>query len=222
MPRRASAKASRTSPFPRPRWPCPAAGSPARTSGTATSLRAGPCSLIRGARSAPMKSVSSAQTQPRPAEIASPADRCRFHAADSRPQAAACRARRGRTALTPRATNRVPELRRVVGHARELDALLDSLYLQPEKIGVSLPASEHRARDLNSLLKVATGIGGIRDQDSLQWQLLGFIFEVVPASAALFCSASIRTSSLQGGLGPAARSRPCGSGQPHRGTACAG
>jgi transcriptional regulator with GAF, ATPase, and Fis domain len=65
----------------------------------------------------------------------------------------------------------------------------DSLYLQPEKIGSSLPASERRARDLNSLVKIATGIGGIRDQDSLQWQLLGFIFEVVPAErgAVLLC-----------------------------------
>jgi len=37
------------------------------------------------------------------------------------------------------------------------------------------------ARELNSLLKIASGIGGIRDRDSLQWQLLGFIFEIVPA-----------------------------------------
>src|SRR4029077_19094414 len=36
-------------------------------------------------------------------------------------------------------------------------------------------------RDLNSLLKIASGIGGIRDQESLQWQLLGLIFDVVPA-----------------------------------------
>jgi two-component system, NtrC family, response regulator HydG len=69
----------------------------------------------------------------------------------------------------------------------------DSLYLQPgqqaEKTGVSLPAAARRARDLNSLLKIATGIGGIRDQDSLQWQLLGFIFDVVPAErgAVLLC-----------------------------------
>ena len=65
----------------------------------------------------------------------------------------------------------------------------DSLYLQPEQTGAGLPASERRARDLNSLLKVATGIGGIRDQDSLQWQLLGFIFDVVPAErgAVLLC-----------------------------------
>jgi transcriptional regulator with GAF, ATPase, and Fis domain len=65
----------------------------------------------------------------------------------------------------------------------------DSSYLQPEKMGANLPAAARRARDLNSLLKVATGIGGIRDQDSLQWQLLGFIFEVVPAErgAVLLC-----------------------------------
>ncbi len=65
----------------------------------------------------------------------------------------------------------------------------DSLYLQPEKTVASLPSSERRARDLNSLLKIATGIGGIRDQESLQWQLLGFIFDVVPAErgAVLLC-----------------------------------
>jgi transcriptional regulator with GAF, ATPase, and Fis domain len=65
----------------------------------------------------------------------------------------------------------------------------DSLYLQPEKAVASLPPSARRARDLNSLLKVATGIGGIRDQESLQWQLLGFIFDVVPAErgAVLLC-----------------------------------
>jgi transcriptional regulator with GAF, ATPase, and Fis domain len=68
----------------------------------------------------------------------------------------------------------------------------DSRYLQPdlhlETIGASSPSSR-RARDLNSLLKIATGIGGIRDQDSLQWQLLGFIFDVVPAErgAVLLC-----------------------------------
>ncbi len=56
-------------------------------------------------------------------------------------------------------------------------------------IGASSPPSARRARDLNSLLKIATGIGGIRDQDSLQWQLLGFIFDVVPAErgAVLLC-----------------------------------
>ncbi len=65
----------------------------------------------------------------------------------------------------------------------------DSLYLQPEKMVAGLPSSARHARDLNSLLKIATGIGGIRDRDSLQWQLLGFIFDVVPAErgAVLLC-----------------------------------
>ncbi len=65
----------------------------------------------------------------------------------------------------------------------------DSLYLQPDKVVASLPPTARRARDLNSLLKIATGIGGIRDQDSLQWQLLGLIFDVVPADrgAVLLC-----------------------------------
>ena len=64
----------------------------------------------------------------------------------------------------------------------------DSVYLQPEKVVASQPPTR-RARDLDSLLKIATGIGGIRDQDSLQWQLLGFIFDVVPAErgAVLLC-----------------------------------
>ena len=57
----------------------------------------------------------------------------------------------------------------------------DSLYLRPDKVVASLPPTARWARDLNALLKIATGIGGIRDQDSLQWQLLGFLFDVVPA-----------------------------------------
>jgi FHA domain len=96
----------------------------------------------------------------------------------------------------------------------------DSLYLQPEKAVASLPPSARRARDLNSLLKVATGIGGIRDQESLQWQLLGFIFDVVPAErgAVLLCDHPEEFTSTC--LGPGARARPSGSGQPHRGAAC--
>lgn len=65
----------------------------------------------------------------------------------------------------------------------------DSLYLQPDNVVTGLPPTARRARDLNALLRIATGIGGIRDQESLQWQLLGFIFEVVPAErgAVLLC-----------------------------------
>jgi Nif-specific regulatory protein len=65
----------------------------------------------------------------------------------------------------------------------------DSIYLQPEPLMAGSAPTARWARDLNSLLKIATGIGGIRDQESLQWQLLGFIFDVVPAErgAVLLC-----------------------------------
>ena len=62
----------------------------------------------------------------------------------------------------------------------------DALYLQPDRVETSLPLTSRMASDLNALLKIATGIGGIRDRDSLQWQLLGLIFEIVPAERGAF------------------------------------
>src|SRR5713101_6302437 len=94
----------------------------------------------------------------------------------------------------------------------ELSPLLlradDALYLQPDKVTASLPKTARMALDLNALLKIATGIGGIRDQESLQWQLLGFIFDVVPAErgAVLLFDATEEFSSAVGWdrvLGPA-------------------
>src|ERR1700746_1750621 len=43
------------------------------------------------------------------------------------------------------------------------------------------PETARLARDLTALLNLAKHIGGIRDLEALQWQLLGFIFDVVPA-----------------------------------------
>src|SRR3954453_8132334 len=68
---------------------------------------------------------------------------------------------------------------------RDLGSLLllrsdESYYLDLERVSAG-PSVGRMARELNSLLKIASGIGGIRDRDSLQWQLLGFIFEIVPA-----------------------------------------
>jgi transcriptional regulator with GAF, ATPase, and Fis domain len=60
----------------------------------------------------------------------------------------------------------------------------DAIYLQPERIQAVLPEDDRRARDLNTLLKIATGIGQIRDRDALEWQLLGMVFDVVPADRA--------------------------------------
>ncbi len=54
--------------------------------------------------------------------------------------------------------------------------------LREEHVPGTTPVTAGRlTADLNALLKMATAIGSIRDQDSLQWQLLGFVFDVVPA-----------------------------------------
>lgn len=60
----------------------------------------------------------------------------------------------------------------------------DALYLHPDNVLAVLPQTARMTRDLNALLKIAIGIGNIRDRDSLEWQLLGMIFDVVPAERA--------------------------------------
>ncbi len=57
----------------------------------------------------------------------------------------------------------------------------DGLYLRPNSTDADIPRTDRAARDLDSLLRVAVGVGAIRDWESLQWQLLGLIFDVVPA-----------------------------------------
>jgi Nif-specific regulatory protein len=54
------------------------------------------------------------------------------------------------------------------------------LYLNPESLA-ALPQSARLARALQTLLKISTAIGSLRDVDTLQWQLLGMIFDVIPA-----------------------------------------
>ena len=54
------------------------------------------------------------------------------------------------------------------------------LYLHPDSLA-ALPQPERLARALSTLLKISTAIGSIRDVESLQWQLLGMIFDVIPA-----------------------------------------
>jgi transcriptional regulator with GAF, ATPase, and Fis domain len=54
------------------------------------------------------------------------------------------------------------------------------LYLNPESLA-ALPQSERRSRNLSALLRISTAIGSIRDVESLQWALLGMIFDVIPA-----------------------------------------
>jgi transcriptional regulator with GAF, ATPase, and Fis domain len=55
----------------------------------------------------------------------------------------------------------------------------DALYLHSR--GAAVAENSRAANDLNFLLRLAMGIGAIRDWESLQWQLLGFIFDAVPA-----------------------------------------
>jgi transcriptional regulator with GAF, ATPase, and Fis domain len=54
------------------------------------------------------------------------------------------------------------------------------LYLHPESLA-ALPQSARLHRALSTLLKISTAIGSLRDVESLQWQLLGMIFDVIPA-----------------------------------------
>jgi transcriptional regulator with GAF, ATPase, and Fis domain len=54
------------------------------------------------------------------------------------------------------------------------------VYLHPESLA-ALPQSARLDRALSTLLKISTAIGSIRDVESLQWQLLGMIFDVIPA-----------------------------------------
>ncbi len=72
----------------------------------------------------------------------------------------------------------------------------DALYGRPDRGIATLPQTARVASDLSALLKIASGIGGIRDQDSLQWQLLGMIFDLVPASAELYCFSTAQASSV--------------------------
>jgi transcriptional regulator with GAF, ATPase, and Fis domain len=66
----------------------------------------------------------------------------------------------------------------------------DALYLQGGTVlqGGTAPVSAvdapRQAQDLRCLLTIATGIGQIHDRESLEWQLLGMIFDVVPADRA--------------------------------------
>lgn len=45
----------------------------------------------------------------------------------------------------------------------------------------ALPESDRVARRLTTLLRIATSLGSLQDLDALQWQLLGVLFDVIPA-----------------------------------------
>jgi two-component system, NtrC family, response regulator HydG len=52
--------------------------------------------------------------------------------------------------------------------------------LSPEALA-ALEPTERVGRNLNVLLRISRTIGSLRDEESLPWQLLGMIFDVIPA-----------------------------------------
>ena len=69
----------------------------------------------------------------------------------------------------------------------QLEDLSELKVLVGEKVQSHLDRTQ---RDLSTLIAIATHISSIRSLDSLQWQLLGMIFDVLPADrgAFLLCS----------------------------------
>ena len=65
------------------------------------------------------------------------------------------------------------------GHVEQLRHE-EMLYLKPESLA-ALPQSARMARNLSLLLGISTSIGSWRDAESLPWQLLGLVFDVIPA-----------------------------------------
>jgi len=57
----------------------------------------------------------------------------------------------------------------------------DAVYLKADSNTTNLAQGSRVARDLNTLLVIAKNISKLRDHDSLAWELLGMIFDVVPA-----------------------------------------
>ena len=62
----------------------------------------------------------------------------------------------------------------------------DVLYLKSEKITADFAAGSRLARDLNTLLVISKNISKLRESESLAWELLGMIFDVVPADRGAF------------------------------------
>src|SRR5690349_18830603 len=57
----------------------------------------------------------------------------------------------------------------------------DAVYLKADSNTTNFAQGSRVARDLNTLLIIAKNISKLRDQESLAWELLGMIFDVVPA-----------------------------------------
>ncbi|HWC16988.1 MAG TPA: sigma 54-interacting transcriptional regulator [Terriglobales bacterium] len=64
----------------------------------------------------------------------------------------------------------------------------DAVYLKADSHTTNFAQGSRVARDLNTLLVIAKNISKLRDHDSLAWELLGMIFDVVPADRGAIMS----------------------------------
>ena len=62
----------------------------------------------------------------------------------------------------------------------------DLLDLKPDKVAKESSPGDRLVRDLNTLLEISKHISKLRESESLAWQLLGMIFDVVPADRGAF------------------------------------
>jgi transcriptional regulator with GAF, ATPase, and Fis domain len=68
-----------------------------------------------------------------------------------------------------------------VRNARTLEFRFDELLtLDPDSLA-ALPRQERLARNLSALLQICRGVSALGDAESLPWQLLGMIMDVIPA-----------------------------------------
>ena len=93
----------------------------------------------------------------------------------------------------------------------------DAVYLQGGTMPLDTVNANRQAQDLKCLLTIATGIGQIHDRESLEWQLLGMIFDVVPADRAAILHFGADVNELESAVAWD-RNRGAGStgsGEPH-------
>ncbi|HVH87618.1 MAG TPA: sigma 54-interacting transcriptional regulator [Terriglobales bacterium] len=64
----------------------------------------------------------------------------------------------------------------------------DALYLKADSHTTNFAQGSRVARDLNTLLVIAKNISKLREHESLAWELLGMIFDVVPADRGAILS----------------------------------
>ena len=64
----------------------------------------------------------------------------------------------------------------------------DAVYLKADSNTTNFAQGSRVARDLNTLLVIAKNISKLRDHESLAWELLGMIFDVVPADRGAILS----------------------------------